>query len=443
MGTYVPNTLQEQQEMLQAINASDFRDLFRAIPKEVYLEEGLKLNKGLSEFEVRRRMTAIAAKNKVFTSIYRGAGAYNHYIPSIVTQITSKEEFVTAYTPYQAEISQGILQSIFEYQTMICELTGMNVSNASVYDGATAAAEAVIMCKERKQKKAIISATVHPQTIETIITYCDGTDIEVMVAPAKDGRTDLEQLKTLIDGETACVLIQQPNFYGLLEDGDGVGALTSGTDVKYIMSCNPISLGLLKAPIEYGVDIAVGEGQPLGIPLSFGGPYLGFMAATEKMMRRLPGRIVGETTDNKGNRTFVLTLQAREQHIRREKASSNICSNQALCAMTAAVYLDAMGKKGLQNAAELSMSKAHYLADRICELPSFSLRYSGEYFNEFITTFTGDVDKLMIELEGRGILGGYPLTGEQKGDILWCATEMNTKEEIDGLITVMKEVLAS
>jgi glycine dehydrogenase subunit 1 len=429
--------------MLQAIGASDFSDLFRAIPKEVYLEEGLKLNKGLSEFEVRRRMTAIAAKNKVFTSIYRGAGAYNHYIPSIVTQITSKEEFVTAYTPYQAEISQGILQSIFEYQTMICELTGMNVSNASVYDGATAAAEAVIMCKERKQKKAIISATVHPQTIETIITYCDGTDIEVVVALAKDGRTDLEQLKTQIDGETACVLIQQPNFYGLLEDGDGVGALTSGTDVKYIMSCNPISLGLLKAPIEYGVDIAVGEGQPLGIPLSFGGPYLGFMAATEKMMRKLPGRIVGETTDNKGNRTFVLTLQAREQHIRREKASSNICSNQALCAMTAAVYLDAMGKKGLQKAAELSMSKAHYLADRICELPGFSLRYTGEYFNEFVTSFTGDVDKLMVELEKRGILGGYPLTGEQKGDILWCATEMNTKEEIDELITVMKEVLAA
>jgi glycine dehydrogenase subunit 1 len=442
MGTYVPNTLQEQQEMLKAIGVENFRDLFRAIPKEVYLEEGLKLNKGLSEFEVRRRMTGIAAKNKVFTSIYRGAGAYNHYIPSIVSQITSKEEFVTAYTPYQAEISQGILQSIFEYQTMICELTGMDVSNASVYDGATAAAEAVIMCKERKQKKAIISATVHPQTIETIKTYCDGTDIEVVVAPARDGRTDLEQLKTLIDGETACVLIQQPNFYGLLEDGDAVGAITTGTDVKYIMSCNPISLGLLKAPIEYGVDIAVGEGQPLGIPLSFGGPYLGFMAATEKMMRRLPGRIVGETTDNKGNRTFVLTLQAREQHIRREKASSNICSNQALCAMTAAVYLDAMGRKGLQKAAELSMSKAHYLADRICELPEFELRYIGEYFNEFVTSFTGDVDKLMIELANCGILGGYPLEGDRKGDILWCATEMNTKEEIDGLITVMKEVLA-
>jgi glycine dehydrogenase subunit 1 len=246
----------------------------------------------------------------------------------------------------------------------------------------------------------------------------------------------------MIDGETACILIQQPNFYGLLEDGEGVGAITSGTDVKYIMSCNPISLGLLKAPIEYGADIAVGEGQPLGIPLSFGGPYLGFMATTEKLMRRLPGRIVGETTDNRGNRTFVLTLQAREQHIRREKASSNICSNQALCAMTAAVYLDAMGRRGLQQAAELSMSKAHYLAERICALEGFSMRYNGEYFNEFITGFTGDVDKLLDGLTQRGILGGYPLSTEHQGDILWCATEMNTKEEIDELITVMKEVLA-
>jgi glycine dehydrogenase subunit 1 len=262
-----------------------------------------------------------------------------------------------------------------------------------------------------------------------------------VIAPEKEGRTDLEQLKTMIDSETACILIQQPNFYGLLEDGDGVGAITTGTNVKYIMSCNPISLGLLKTPIEYGADIAVGEGQPLGIPLSFGGPYLGFMATTEKLMRRLPGRIVGETTDNRGNRTFVLTLQAREQHIRREKASSNICSNQALCAMTAAVYLDAMGRKGLQQAAELSMSKAHYLAERICAIKGFSMTYKGEYFNEFVTDFTGDVDKLLDGIAQCGILGGYPLSGEHEGDILWCATERNTKEEIDDLITVMKEVL--
>lgn len=441
MGTYVPNTPQEQQEMLRAIGVSSYRELFRAIPEEVYLEEPLKLDKGMSEYEVRRSITKLAAKNTVFHSIFRGAGAYHHYIPSIVSQITSKEEFVTAYTPYQAEISQGILQSIFEYQTMICELTGMHVSNASVYDGATAAAEAVIMCKERNRRKAIISAAVHPQTIETIKTYCQGTDLEVVIAPVREGRTDLEQLKQWLDAETACVLLQQPNFYGLLEDADAVGALCREADAKYIMSCNPISLGLMKAPIEYGADIAVGEGQPLGIPLSFGGPYLGFMATTEKLMRRLPGRIVGETKDHKGNRTFVLTLQAREQHIRREKASSNICSNQALCAMTAAVYLDAMGRKGLQQAAELSMSKAHYLAGRICELKGFSMRYAGEYFNEFVTGFTGNVDNLLKELELRGILGGYPLTEELQGNILWCATEMNTREDMDALIDTLKEVL--
>ncbi len=438
MGTYIPNTGNEQKEMLGTLNLSEVAELFLAIPTEVLLKEPLKLDRGLSEFEVRQRMTEMANKNREFSIIFRGAGAYNHYIPSIVTQITSKEEFVTAYTPYQAEISQGILQSIFEYQTMICELTGMEVSNASVYDGATAAAEAVIMCHEKKRRKAVISAAVHPQTIETIRTYLDGTEMELILAPVREGRTDLEQLSTLLEGDTACILLQQPNYYGLLEDCEAVGKLTADTEIKYILSCNPISLGILKAPIEYGADIAVGEGQPLGMPLSFGGPYLGFMATTEKLMRRLPGRIVGETTDAAGNRAFVLTLQAREQHIRREKASSNICSNQALCAMTAAVYLDAMGKEGLGKAAQLSMSKAHYLAERLCEQKEFIMTYSGEFFNEFVTDFTGNVDDLLSKLEQRGILGGYPL-GE--GRILWCATEMNTREEIYSLCYHIEEVL--
>jgi len=460
MGTYVPNTIKEQQEMLRSIGVESMKELFHTIPKEVLLDRPLQLNQGMSELSVKRRMTQIAAKNQVFTSIFRGAGAYNHYIPSIVKQITSKEEFVTAYTPYQAEISQGVLQSIFEYQTMICELTGMDVSNASVYDGATAAAEAVIMCKERKKNKAIISEAVHPQTIETIKTYCSGTDIEVILAPTKDGLTDIDQLRKLIDAETACVLLQQPNFYGLLEDGEGIGKLVSEAKAMFIVSCNPISLGILNAPIEYGADIAVGEGQPLGIPLSFGGPYLGFMATTKEYLRRLPGRIVGETKDSRGERAYVLTLQAREQHIRREKASSNICSNQALCAMTAAVYMDAMGKNGLTQAAELSMSKAHYLADRLCEIDGIELVYRGNYFNEFVTTCKGSVDKLLSELEKCGILGGYPLgrnvvrenqvtenqftgtplTEDEYPYILWCATEMNTKEEIDTLVNIVMEV---
>ncbi len=441
MGTYVPNTSKEQQEMLAVVGANNLGELFRAIPEEVKLPGGLRLPDGLTEFEVRRKMTGIAGKNQVFQTIFRGCGAYHHYIPSIVKQVTSKEEFVTAYTPYQAEISQGVLQSIFEYQTMICELTGMEVSNASVYDGATAAAEAVIMCKERQRRKALISETVHPQTLETIRTYLSGTDMEVVTIPSKEGRTDFAILERLLDKETACVLLQQPNYYGLLEDGEAVGTMLKDSDIKYIMSCNPISLGILKTPAEYGADIAVGEGQPLGIPLSFGGPYLGFMATTAKLMRRLPGRIVGETRDSAGNRAFVLTLQAREQHIRREKASSNICSNQALCAMTAAVYLSAMGQAGLRTAAESSMSKAHYLAERLQEIGYQSV-YPGEFFHEFVTTVPGDVEEVLVYLQHRGILGGYPMKSEdgREDRLLWCATEMNTREELDGLIDLLKEL---
>ncbi len=441
MGTYVPNTSKEQQEMLAVVGADSIEELFRAIPEGVKLPGGLRLPDGLTEFEVRRKMTGIAGKNQAFQTIFRGCGAYHHYIPSIVKQVTSKEEFVTAYTPYQAEISQGILQSIFEYQTMICELTGMEVSNASVYDGATAAAEAVIMCKERQRRKAVISETVHPHTIETIRTYLSGTDMELVVVPSREGRTDLATLGQLLDKETACVLLQQPNYYGLLEDGDAVGAMLKDSDIKYIMSCNPISLGLLKTPSEYGAEIAVGEGQPLGIPLSFGGPYLGFMATTAKLMRRLPGRIVGETKDSSGNRAFVLTLQAREQHIRREKASSNICSNQALCAMTAAVYLSAMGKEGLRVAAEASMSKAHYLAERLQEI-GFRSVYPGEFFHEFVTTVPVDVEEVLTYLQQRGILGGYPIKSEdgREDRLLWCATEMNTREEMDELIGLLKEL---
>lgn len=451
MGTYVPNTLKEQQDMLNSLGYSNIEELFSSIPREVLLNRPLNIPDGLSELEVRDKVTGIAEKNQVFKTIFRGCGAYNHYIPSIVRQITSKEEFVTAYTPYQAEISQGVLQSIFEYQTMICELTGMDVSNASVYDGATAAAEAIIMCKDKKKKKAIVSETTNPEILQTIQTYCSGAEIEIIVAPSMDGRTDLHKLESLIDEETACILIQQPNYLGQIEDGDAIGQIAKKQNIKYIISCNPISLAIFKTPAEYGADIAVGEGQPLGMPLSYGGPYLGFMASTEKMMRKLPGRIVGETKDTKGRRAFVLTLQAREQHIRREKASSNICSNQELCAMTATVYLSVMGKKGLRQAATLSMSKAHYLAEELCKLEGYNVVYKGEYFNEFITTSKGNenmstdaaignVNKIMKKLEQNGILGGYPLTGRDAGNILWCVTEVNTKEEIDHLVNLIREV---
>lgn len=439
MGSYVPSTLSERQQMLEGMGLQKMEELFADVPQNMLLTEPLDLPQGKSEFEVRRTMEQIANKNVVFQSIFRGAGAYHHYIPAIVKSVVSKEEFLTAYTPYQAEISQGILQSIFEYQTMICELTGMDVSNASVYDGATAAAEAVAMCKERKRVKALISATTHPDAIQTVQTYCDGADTELIVVPAKNGVTDADALATMLDDTVSCFYVQQPNYFGVLEDVESLGSLVHTAGAKYIMGCNPMTLALLKTPAECGADIAVGDGQPLGMPLSFGGPYLGYMAAKAAIARKLPGRIVGETVDIDGKRAFVLTLQAREQHIRREKASSNICTNQALCAMTASVYLTAMGARGLTQVAQQCMSKAHYLADRLSEI-GFSLKFNSEFFHEFVTESPVAIKAVLSALEAKGILGGYPLGDELSGCILWCATEQNTKEEIDTLIAVLKEV---
>lgn len=435
MGSYVPSTLIERKEMLTTIGLDSFEQLFSIVPS-IMKVESLDLPEGKSELEVAEILSSIASKNKIFPSIFRGAGAYNHYIPSIVKSVTSKEEFLTAYTPYQAELSQGLLQSIFEYQTMICEITGMEVSNASVYDGATAAAEAVAMCKDRKRSKILVSATANPMTIQTIQTYSTGADSEVIIIPAKDGVTDMSALANLLDKTVASVYIEQPNFYGQLEAATDIGNLIHDNGSKYIMGVNPISCAVLKTPMECGADIAVGEGQPLGMPLSFGGPYLGFMTCTKAMMRKLPGRIVGETLDIEGKRAYVLTLQAREQHIRREKASSNICSNQALCALTAAVHMSALGSDGLAQVANLCASKAHDTAIKITEITGFDLKYTGEFFHEFITTCPIDVSVLMKKLEDKGILGGYPINN----DILWCVTEMNTKAQIQELILAIKEV---
>ena len=438
MGSYVPSTLQERQEMLESIGLSSIDQLFSHIPDELKLKGELNLPSGMSELEVSSAMKKIAAKNVVFDSIFRGAGAYDHYIPSIVKSVTGKEEFLTAYTPYQAEISQGVLQSIFEYQTMICELTGMDVSNASVYDGATAAAEAVNMCCERSRKVVFCSAAAHPDTIAVVKTYCWAAGHELVLLPVKDGKTDLDAMASQLDKKTsACLYLQSPNFFGQLEEMEKAAEMIHSVGAKLIAGCNPIALGLLKTPAEQGADIAVGEGQPLGMPLSFGGPYLGFMAATQAMMRKLPGRIVGEMVDVDGKRAFVLTLQAREQHIRREKASSNICSNQALCALTASVYLATVGPDGLKQSASLCYQKAHYLAQQLCSIPGVSLRYSGTFFHEFVTD-QKDSDKLLSALEQQGILGGYPLAD---GGILWCATEKNTKEEMDRVVEIIRKEL--
>lgn len=440
MGGYISIGEQETKQMLQVVGCQEMDDLFTAVPKKARLEGELNLPKGLSELEVRRKMKELAAQNLVFSSIFRGAGAYNHYIPSIVNSVTSKEECITAYTPYQAEISQGLLQSIFEFQTMIAELTGMEASNASVYDGASAAAEAIAMCRERNRNKVLISQTIHPQVLETITTYCYGNGMELVVIPSKEGTTDLEAVKEQLDKNVAALYIQNPNYYGLFEEVEALGELIHSVGAKYIAGVNPISLGAIKTPGEYGADIAVGEGQPLGLPLSFGGPYLGFMASSAQMTRKLPGRIVGQTTDVDGKRAFVLTLQAREQHIRREKASSNICSNQALCALRASVYMAAMGKEGLKRVAIQSMSKARYLAARLNEI-GFSPVFEKEYFHEFVTKAPAEVSLILDTLEKKGILGGLALEGPDHGRILWCCTEVNTKPEIDQLINCLKEVL--
>ena len=438
MGSYVPSTAGQRAEMLQAVGINTIEDLYAAVPQEMRID-AQPAQAGMSELEVADTLGRMAGKNRVFSSIFRGAGAYNHYIPSIVRRITSKEEFVTAYTPYQAEISQGILQSIFEYQSMICALTGMDVSNASVYDGATAAAEAAAMCRDRKRSRILISAAAHPMVRQTIQTYAWGANAEVAEIPVKDGRTDLEALKGMLQNTDAGVYLQQPNYFGVIEDAAAIAQAAHDAGAKLILGINPMAAALLQTPKEVGADIAVGEGQPLGMPLSFGGPYLGFMATSGALERKLPGRIVGETTDDQGNRCYVLTLQAREQHIRREKASSNICSNQALCAMTAAVYLAAMGPEGMKQAASQCYSKAHYLADALSRIPGFALTNSSPFFHEFVMTTPIDADLLLSKLEEAGILGGLPV----EGGILWCATERNSKADIDQLIETVKEAVGA
>lgn len=433
MGSYVPSTNAERQEMLKVIGVNSIRDLYCNVPEDMFIEE-LNLPEGLSELELRQTLTAIAEKNKIFPTCLRGAGSYRHFIPATVKAVTGREEFLTAYTPYQAEISQGILQSIFEYQTMMCELTGMDVSNAGVYDGGTAAAESITMCCDRKRNKAFVAATVQPDVLETMQTYCLGSGVELTVIPAAHGRVDKEALKAALGADAAMFYLQQPNYYGLLEDAAEIGEIVHANGAKFVMGFNPIAAAILPTPAECGADVAVGEGQPLGMDTAFGGPYLGIMTTKEKMTRSLPGRIVGQTVDKNNNIGYVLTLAAREQHIRREKASSNICSNEQLCAFTAGVYLASMGEQGLRQAAVSSMSKAHYLADRLEEELGWKRVHEGEFFHEFVSQCP-DSEKALRVLAENGILGGLKV---EEG-LLWCATELVSKQELDKAVAVLKE----
>ena len=437
MGYYIPHTAEQREQMLALIGVKSLDDLYKSVPHDMLIGDKLALPDGMSELEVREKVTAMAEKNKVFKTVLRGAGAYRHFIPAVVKSITSREELVTCYTPYQAEISQGVLQGVFEFQTMICELTGMDVSNASHYDGATAAAETIPMCKDRKRTRAYVSATVNPQVIETMQTYCFASNTELIVVPARDGKTDAEALKQALGADAACFYLQQPNYYGLMEDAAALGEITHAAGAKFVMGVNPIACAVMKTPRECGADIVVADGQPLGLDTNFGGPYLGIMATTNAMTRKLPGRIVGETHDVDGERGYVLTLSAREQHIRREKASSNICSNQALCAFTAGVYMAAMGADGMKQCAKLCISKAHYFASEL-EKIGCRLKYDGEFFHEFVTEAGADCQKRILDaLAAEGILGGQCVDG----GILWCVTELVSRETLDRAVAIVKEVL--
>ena len=435
MAQYVPNTKSEQLKMLEEIGRT-WNDLLAPIPVGVRLNRELDLPPGISEFEVMAKMASYAKENKVFSTVLRGAGAYRHLIPSVVRHLSSREEFVTAYTPYQAEFSQGILQSIFEYQTMICQLTGMDASNASVYDGASAVAEAVNMTVDKKRRRALLSANLDPQSIMTVQTYTQHLPIDVEIIPSKDGRLDLQWLKDNLSDDLACVVVQHPNYFGILEDTQAISDVVHTSKAKMIVSVNPISLAVFKEPRAYGADIAVGEAQPLGLNIAFGGPYLGFMATTSEMVRKLPGRIVGQTLDLDGKRAFVLTLQAREQHIRREKASSSLCSNQAHCALTAAMYLTSMGPQGLKDVASQCFHKAHFLQKQLSAL-DFKLKYDQPFFHEFVTTTPVSTDKIVQHLEQHDVLAGLPLDDHT---MLWCVTEAVSEREIHTVLRLLEEV---
>ncbi len=435
MGNYISLSQDDIQEMLAYLGMTSLDDLFVDIDTSIQQKAVLSQFEGKSELEIDAYLRALADQNHVFKTCLRGAGAYRHYIPAIVDSVCAKEDFVTAYTPYQAEISQGVLQSIFEYQTMIAELTGLDVSNASLYDGASATAEAITMCTDKKKRKALLLDTVHPDTIQTAQTYAFGGNYQIEIVPTNK-KACVQDVEHLFTEDVSCLVVQSPNFYGLFEDVQALFECAKKHKVKCIHVVNPITLGLFASPKEMGADIAVGEGQPLGMPLSFGGPYLGFIATTKEMMRKLPGRIVGETVDKQNNRAFVLTLQAREQHIRREKASSNICSNQALCALRAAVYLSAVGAEGLKEVATLCFNKAHYFSHALQKL-GFTLPHSGEFFNEFVTDEKVPFDTLQKALMEKDILCGLKI----KEGILWCVTEVVTKNEMDKALQALQEVM--
>ena len=433
MFKYFPHTEDDLKAMLETVGVKDLAALYAQIPEDIRFRGDYDIPSEMSEMEVRDTFAKVGSLNKQLTC-FAGMGVYDHYTPSVIPQLLQRSEFLTSYTPYQAEISQGTLHYIFEYQSMMTELTGMDISNASLYDGTTAAAEAMMMAVAagKKQNKVLVSATINPKTREVLDTYALHQGIELETIPQQDGVTSKKNLEAqLAEGGVAGVIVQQPNVFGIVEDYTGFADACHEQKALFIIDSVAADLAVLKTPGEWGADIAVGDGQSLGIPMLFGGPYVGYMCCTEKLIRKMPGRIVGMTKDNRDQRAFVLTLQAREQHIRRQKATSNICSNQSLMALFVTIYCSLMGKQGLKEAAQLSYAGAHYLWDELKKTGRFRLVYDQPFFNEFYVKYDGDVDTLYQ----RFIEAGF-LVAKMDDGLVFAVTEKRTKEEIDNLVKI-------
>src|SRR3989442_1372381 len=445
---YIANTPAEQREMLRTIGASSIEDLLVKIPPKARLSRPLALPPALAEADLIRHMRALAARNADADShvCFMGAGSYDHYVPSPINHLISRGEFFTAYTPYEPEASKGTLRTIYEYQTMIAELTGMDVANASIYDGASSLAEAALMAHAvTDRREVVLSRGVNPLHRRVVATYCEGPGIKLRDAGAPDGVTDLEAAKTLVGAKTAALVVQTPNFYGCLEDVSAAAEIAHAAGALLVVVADPVNLGVLEGPGKLGADIVVGEGQGLGVPMSFGGPNLGVFAAKKELVRRMPGRLVGATLDKACQRRVQPTLQTREQHIRRAKATSNICTNVALCALMATIYLAILGRRGLARVGELSLAKAHYAAERLGQVPGVSLRFSAPFFKEFTLKLPKSPERVVARLARGRILAGVPLKpfDRRLGDCLVVAvTEKRTKEEIDAFAEALARMVA-
>ena len=442
--TYIPNTDADRRAMMAAIGIESVEELLTVIPQEVRLDAPLDLPPALSELELHDTLGGMAALNGSADRMasFVGGGMYDHFVPSAVGHLAGRSEFLTSYTPYQPEVSQGTLQGIYEFQTMICELTGLDVANASMYDGASATAEAALLARSATRRdRVLLAGGLHPHYAETVYTYAHGPGIEVETLPCTAGTLDPELLASALSDDTACVIVQHPNFFGCLESMGDLERVVHGAGALLVMAVDPISLGVIESPGAYGADIAVGEGQSMGNQVSYGGPALGFFAARNRFVRRMPGRIAGQTVDEENRRGFVLTLQAREQHIRRDKATSNICTSQQLNALMATIYLSLIGKQGLKQVAELCLHKSHYAAERIADLPDYELAFDRSFFKEFVVQTPVPAGEIVTRLANEGLLAGidlarFPSLNMENG-LLIAVTERRTRAQIDRLVEAL------